>query len=54
MLIELLVVVLVLMLVCWLAQKWLQEPARSAAYAVCAVILVVWLLRFAGLISPRY
>jgi len=50
MLIELLVMVLVLGLVCYVAQVLLPEPFRRIAYAVCVVVLLIWVLRFAGVL----
>lgn len=48
MLIELVVFVLVLGLVIWIARQVLPQPWQNVAIAVCVVILLVWLLRFAG------
>jgi len=48
MLIELLVLVLILGLVVWVARTLLPQPFQNIALAVCVVILLIWLLRFAG------
>jgi len=50
MLIELLIFVLVLGLVVWIARQVLPQPWQNIAIAVCVVFLLVWLLRFAGVI----
>ena len=50
MLIELLILVLVLGLVAWIARQILPQPFQNIALAVCVVILLVWLLRFAGVL----
>jgi hypothetical protein len=50
-LIELLVMILVLGLIVWLVRKFLGEPFHTAATVVCVVILIIWLLRFAGLVG---
>lgn len=47
---ELIVLVLVLGLLAFVAQRLFPEPFKSIAYAVCLVVLVVWLLRFAGIL----
>ena len=51
MLVELIAVVLILGLVVFLAQRLLPEPFKTVTIAVCAVILVLWLLRFIPLPS---
>ena len=50
MLIELLILVLVLGLVVWIVRQFLGEPFRTVAVVVCVVILLIWLLRFAGVL----
>jgi len=51
MIIELLVLVIILGLVSFIAQRLLPEPFRSIAYAICVALLLIWLLRFAGVIG---
>ena len=48
MLIELVIVVLVLGLLVYIARQALPQPWQNIAIAVTVVILLVWLLRFAG------
>ena len=48
MLIEPVIFILVLGLVVWVARQALPQPWQNIAIAVCVVILLVWLLRFAG------
>jgi hypothetical protein len=52
-LIELLILVLILGLVVYLARQFLPQPFQNVAIAVCIVILLIWLLRFAGVYYPR-
>ena len=52
MLIELLILVIVLGLVVYVARTLLPQPFQNIALAVCVVILLIWLLRIAGL-YPR-
>jgi hypothetical protein len=47
-LIELLVLILILGLIVWLVRQFLGEPFGTAATAVCVVLLILWLLRFAS------
>jgi hypothetical protein len=48
MLVDLLILILVLGLILWLVRTLLPEPFQTAATVVCVVILILWLLRFAG------
>jgi hypothetical protein len=48
MLIELLILILILGLIVWLVRQFLGEPFNTAATVVCVIILIIWLLRFAG------
>jgi hypothetical protein len=48
MLIELLILIIVLGLVVYVARTLLPQPFQNIALAVCIVILLIWLLRFAG------
>jgi hypothetical protein len=53
MLIDLLLLILVLGLIVWLIRRFLGEPFSTAATVVCVVLLIIWLLRFAGYGSSR-
>ena len=46
--IELLILILVLGLVVELSRRYLSDPFRSIVIVLSIVILLVWLLRFAG------
>jgi hypothetical protein len=52
MLVELLILVLVLGLIMGLAKRLLEPQFFQAAVAICLVILLIWLLRFAGALGP--
>jgi hypothetical protein len=52
MLVELLILILVLGLIMGLAKRLLDPQFFQAAVAVCLVILLIWLLRFAGALGP--
>ena len=47
---ELIVLVLVLGLLSFVAYRLFPEPFKSIVYAVCVIVLVVWVLRFAGIL----
>ena len=55
MLVDLLVLVLILGFFVWVAQRVLAEPFRSIALGIAVLILLIWLLRFSGILMPgRY
>ena len=48
-----LLVVAVFVLICWLVQRYLQDPARVIVLVVLVVILLVYLFRVFGLADVR-
>lgn len=47
---QLLIAVIVLGLLAWIVQTMLPEPFRKVGIVVLVIILVIYLLRFAGML----